>query len=88
MQNCKELSEFLAKSIGAPHNEEEVLMAPTSNSTFIYYLTNNYSYGLWRYSPFCIGLVLSSSGIKCMSPKFLFGGTYFGRPREYVVVII
>ena len=46
MQNFKELSGFFEKSIAAPHGEEEGLMAPTSNSSSIYYFANNYTYGL------------------------------------------
>ena len=52
-------------------------MAPTSNSSSIYYFTNNSSYRLWRYSPFHMGSVPDSSGIECMSPSFLLGSTYF-----------
>ena len=43
MQNRKELSGFFANSTGAPHGEEEGLMAPTSNNSTIYYLSKNYS---------------------------------------------
>ena len=53
-------------------------MALTSNSSSIYYFTNNYSYGLWWYSPFPMGSVPSSSRIECLSPNLLFNGTYFG----------
>ena len=53
-------------------------MAYTSYSSLIYYFINNYSYGLWRYSPFHMGSVPSSNGIECMSPSFWFSGTYFG----------
>ena len=33
----------MAKSTGAPRGKEEGLMAPTSNSSAVYYFTNNYS---------------------------------------------
>ena len=56
-KNAKTHLAFFSKSTGAPHSEEEGLMAPTSNSFFIYYFTNNYSYGLWWYSPFHTGSV-------------------------------
>ena len=78
MQNCNEPSAFFVNSIRAPHGEEEAFMAPTSNSSSIYYFTNNYSWGLWWYSPFCTSSMPGSSGIKCTSPSFWFGGTYFG----------
>ena len=36
-------------------------MAPNSNSSSIYCLINNFSYGLWWYSPFNMGLVPNSA---------------------------
>ena len=69
MQNCKEPSSFFAKSTRAPHGKEEGLMAPTSNSSSIYYFTSNYSCGLWWYSPFCMGSVPGSSGIRVYIPQ-------------------
>ena len=78
MQNCKEPSSFFTKGTGASQGEEEGLLAPTSNGSSTYYFTNNNSYGLCWYSPFCIGSVPHSSIIECISPSFLFGGTYFG----------
>ena len=67
---------FFAKSNRAPHSEDEGIMAPTSNLSSVYCITNNYSYGLWYYSPFCTGSVPFSSGIDCISPSFLFSGTF------------
>ena len=81
--NHKEPSGFFTKSTGDLYGEEEGLMAPTSNSFSIFHLTNNFSYRLWWYSPFYTDSVPGSSGIKCISPSFLFGGTYFGSYPEY-----
>ena len=53
-------------------------MAPTSGSSSIDYFTNSYAYRLLLHSPFHMGSVPSSIGVKCISPSFLFGGTYFG----------
>ena len=74
IQKCKELSGFFAKSTRGPHGIDEDLMAPNSNSSLTYYFTNNYSYGLWKYRPFCMGSMPVLSEIECMSPNFLFGG--------------
>ena len=68
MKNCKELSSFLVKSTRAPHGEEEGLLAPTSNSSSIYYFTYNYSYGLWCCSPFYMDLVPISAELSAHLP--------------------
>ena len=46
MQKYKKLSVFFKKSTKTPYGKEEGLMAPTSDSSSIYYFSNNYSYKL------------------------------------------
>ena len=68
MQKHSNPSGFLANSIGAPHSEEDGLIAPASNNSSNYFLISNYSWGLCLYMDFHMGSVPSSRGISCMSP--------------------
>ena len=78
MQKHSEPSSFLANSTRAPYSEEDGLIALASNSSSNYFLISNYSWGLYLYIDFCMGLVPSSRGISCTSPRFWLGGTCVG----------
>ena len=78
MQKSSDPSGFLANSTGAPHGEEDGLIAPASNNSSNYFLISNYSWGLCLYMDFCTGSAPSSRGILYISPSFQLGGTRVG----------
>ena len=78
MQKHSDPSGFLANSFGAPHGEEDGLIAPDSNNSSNYFLISNYSWGLYLYMDFRTGSAPSSRGSSCMSPSFQLGGARVG----------
>ena len=64
--------------MGAPHGEENSHIASASNNSSNYFLISNYSWGMFRYIDFHMGLGSSSRGISCMSPSFQLDGARVG----------